>query len=67
MANLADIPPVFLSEDFRDPFVEWLKLLPTTKEQKTRLLALWAEAATTKFTQDELTEVTTKGLIVHGS
>lgn len=65
MASLADIPDAFLAQEHKPQLIEWLKLLPTTWEEKLRLLTLWSRFTQSTYTQDDVTEITSKGLLTN--
>jgi hypothetical protein len=43
MASLADIPPAFMSAEFKLQLIEWLRLLPIPLDQRANLLTMWKQ------------------------
>jgi hypothetical protein len=66
MASLADIPDAFLAPGLIKPFIEWLKLLPATKETKHELLALWNQHTHGTYTHADIHEIDSTGFLLHG-
>jgi hypothetical protein len=64
MASLADIPDAFLDPTMIEPFIEWLIILPTSKNAKTKLLSIWADATGGTVSYDRFIRATTTGLII---
>lgn len=66
MPTLADIPDAFLTIGLLNPFVEWLIILPTTPENKTELLSIYARATNQTPTQAHYERIKTEGFLPHG-
>ena len=66
MASLADIPDAFLAPGMIKPFIEWLKLLPATKETKLEILDIWKNHTHGSYSHADASTISNNGFILRG-
>lgn len=66
MPSLADIPDAFLAPGLLKPFVEWLKLLPASKETKLEILQLWANHTHGTYSHADVNAISNEGFVLRG-